>query len=123
MESKKLMLALASFILATSCSNKDSEIMPQIGETVDFIASMKMVSRATETAFDEGDKIGVYAVSTQANTASILQPSGNYADNVRYTYNNGKFTNAQGIVRPTDTELRYCMYSVRYQRNFRMAAE
>ena len=107
MESKKLMLALASFILATSCSNKDSEIMPQVGETVDFTASMKTVSRATETTFEEGDKIGVYAVNAQANTASILQPSGNYADNVRYTYNNGKFINAQGIVRPTDSGLRY----------------
>ena len=107
MESKKLMLALASFILVTSCSNKDSEIMPQIGETVDFTASMKTVSRATETTFEEGDKIGVYAVNAQANTASILQPSGNYADNVRYTYNNGKFINAQGIVRPTDSGLRY----------------
>ena len=107
MESKKLMLALASFILATSCSNQDSEIMPQVGETVDFTASMKTVSRATETTFEEGDKIGVYAVNAQANTASILQPSGNYADNVRYTYNNGKFINAQGIVRPTDSGLRY----------------
>ena len=107
MESKKLMLALASFILVTSCSNKDSEIMPQIGETVDFTASMKTVSRATETTFEEGDKIGVYAVNAQANTASILQPSGNYADNVRYPYNNGKFINAQGIVRPTDSGLRY----------------
>lgn len=107
MESKKLMLALASFILVTSCSNKDSEIMPQVGETVDFTASMKTVSRATETTFEEGDKIGVYAVNAQANTASILQPSGNYADNVRYTYNNGKFINAQGIVRPTDSGLRY----------------
>ena len=107
MESKKLMLALASFILATSCSNKDSEIMPQVGETVDFTASMKTVSRATETTFEEGDKIGVYAVNAQTNTVSILQPSGNYADNVRYTYNNGKFINAQGIVRPTDSGLRY----------------
>lgn len=66
-----------------------------------------MVTRATETAFEDGDKIGVYAVNAQENTASQLLSNGNYADNVCYTYDNGKFMNKQGIVRPTDCGLRY----------------
>ena len=107
MEYRKLMPALVSLILATSCSNKESEIMPQGDENIVFTASMKTVSRATETAFEEGDKIGVYAVDAQENTLSQLLTNGNYADNVCYTYSGGKFVNQKGIIRPTDGGLRY----------------
>lgn len=107
MEYRKLMPALVSLILATSCSNKESEIMPQGDKNIVFTASMKTVSRATETAFEEGDKIGVYAVDAQENTLSQLLTNGNYADNVCYTYSGGKFVNQKGIIRPTDGGLRY----------------
>ena len=104
---RKLMLALASCIFVASCSKEENGILPQSEGDVVFTASMKTVARATETSFEEGDKIGVYAVSTQANTASQLLSSGNYADNVCYTYRDGMFVNQQGIVRPTDGGLRY----------------
>ena len=107
MKHTALLLAMASLILAASCSNKEEEIIPSNNGCTVFTAEMKTLSRATETNFENGDKIGVFAVQAQANTGTSLLPSGNYADNVCYTYNSGKFINAQGIVRPTDTGLRY----------------
>ena len=104
---RKLMFVLASVVLATSCSNDDFDSLRQSSDNIVFTASMKTIARATETAFDEGDKIGVYAVSAQENVAAQLLPNGNYADNVCYTYDGSKFVNAQGIVHPTDGSLRY----------------
>ena len=107
MKYRNLMLALASCFLVASCSKEEIETLPKNEGDVVFTASMRTVARATETSFEEGDKIGVYAVSAQENTASQLLPKGNYADNVCYTYSGGKFVNQQGIVRPTDGGLRY----------------
>ena len=107
MKYRNLMLALASCFFVASCSKEEIETLPQNEGDVVFTASMRTVARATETSFEEGDKIGVYAVSAQENTASQLLSKGNYADNVCYTYSGGKFVNQQGIVRPTDGGLRY----------------
>lgn len=43
--------------------------------------------RATETAFESGDKIGIYATEYSGDVASPLQISGNWANNVATTYN------------------------------------
>lgn len=107
MKCKNLMLALTSCIFVASCHKEEIETLPQNEGDVVFTVSMRTVARATETSFEEGDKIGVYAVRAQENTASQLLSNGNYADNVCYTYSGGKFVNQQGIVRPTDGGLRY----------------
>lgn len=44
-------------------------------------------TRATDTIFEEGDRIGIYAVES----GQVLKTSGNYADNRQYTYRSGKF--------------------------------
>ena len=44
-------------------------------------------TRATDTTFDDGDKIGIYAVE---NGKTFVE-SGNYADNRQYSYQAGKF--------------------------------
>ena len=46
------------------------------------------VTRATETAFESGDKIGLYVVETPAP----LQVSGNYVNNLQATYNGSLWT-------------------------------
>lgn len=104
----KMMLAMASCVIAASCSNTGEQIYPEKGEkNVSFTASMKTLSRATETAFEENDKIAVYAVQEDGSGNTILKSSGNYADFVTYTYQGGKFVNEQGIVCPTDFGVRY----------------
>jgi|GEM_PF-1028826 len=105
---KKMMLALASCVIVASCSNTDESISPVEDKgSVSFTASMKSLSRATETEFEEGDRIAVYAMQEDENGSTTLKPSGNYADNVTYTYTAGKFTNAKGIACPASFGVRY----------------
>lgn len=50
--------------------------------------STSMTSRATDQAFETGDNIGLYVVNHNADgSAASLQTSGNYVDNMKYTYN------------------------------------
>ena len=105
---KKIMLALTSCIVAASCSNVDERMSSVLAENnVRFTASMNTVTRATETEFEEGDQIAVYAVQEGEDGNTVLNSSGNYADGVTYTYTGGKFTNAKGIVRPANFGVRY----------------
>ena len=105
---KKMMLALASCVIVASCSNTDESISPAEDKgCVSFTASMKSLSRATETEFEEGDGIAVYAMQEDENGSTTLKPSGNYADDVTYTYTAGKFTNAKGIACPANFGVRY----------------
>ena len=105
---KKMMLALASCVIVASCSNTDESISPAEDKgCVSFTASMKSLSRATETEFEEGDRIAVYAMQEDENGSTTLKPSGNYADDVTYTYTAGKFTNAKGIACPANFGVRY----------------
>lgn len=105
---KKMMLALASCVIVASCSNTDESMSPAEDKgCVSFTASMKSLSRATETEFEEGDQIAVYAMQEDANGSTTLKPSGNYADDVTYTYTAGKFTNAKGIACPASFGVRY----------------
>lgn len=107
MNYRKLMLAMASAVLVASCSSNGEEVRPeQKQESVSFTASMKTLSRATETSFEENDKILVYAVKDEGN-GTVLKSSGNYADRITYTYQGNKFVNDQGIVRPTEFGVRY----------------
>ena len=104
---RKLMLAMASAALVASCSSNGEEVRPdQKQESVSFTASMKTLSRATETSFEENDQIIVYAVKDEGNGIE-LKASGNYANYVKYTYRGNKFVNDQGIVRPTEFGVRY----------------
>lgn len=98
---------MASAALVASCSSNGEEVRPdQKQESVSFTASMKTLSRATETSFEENDQIIVYAVKDEGN-GTELKASGNYANYVKYTYRGNKFVNDQGIVRPTEFGVRY----------------
>ena len=105
---QKMMLAVASCVIAASCSNSEEQIFPEeVKKSVSFTASMRNLSRATETEFEENDKIAVYAVQEDESGNTILKSSGNYADFVTYTYQGGKFVNELGIVCPSDFGVRY----------------
>ena len=43
------------------------------------------ITRATDTAFENGDKVGIYVV----NQPDALKASGNHADNIGFTYSGG----------------------------------
>ena len=54
-------------------------------------------TRATETAFESGDVIGLYATEYAGEVAAPLQISGNWANNVATTYNGSVWTPAKKI--------------------------
>jgi len=64
--------------------------------SVNFRATIAPNSRATETAFEEGDAISVFAVDPKVGME--LKASGNYADNVKYTYTGGRFEAGSGAI-------------------------
>ena len=47
------------------------------------------ITRATETAFESGDKVGLFVVNRNTDgSAATLNTSGNYVDNMLYSYSN-----------------------------------
>lgn len=78
-----------------SCGGSDDPVSPVTPPTPDK-PSAKMpisistnITRATETAFESGDKVGLFVVNRNADgSAASLNTSGNYVDNMLYTYTN-----------------------------------
>ena len=79
-----------------SCEN--SEDIPIVEDGVMQIEVLHpSATRATETAFESGDKIGLYATEYNGDVASPLQISGNWANNVATTYNGTTWIPAKKI--------------------------
>ena len=92
-------------ILTAACSQDAEEFTKELNAKqssvpVSFNASFgNATTRATDTAFETGDMIGVWAVSSSAT----LKYSENFADNVTYRFTNGSFTPTNsGITLPSD---------------------
>ena len=88
-------LAVATLVLV-GCEN--SENIPVVEDGVMQIEVLHpSATRATETAFESGDKIGLYATEYNGDVASPLQISGNWANNVATTYNGTTWTPAKKV--------------------------
>lgn len=75
---RTLLLVAAAALMATSCDVETPEDDLQ-GARISVSAQMYGFTKATDTAFEEGDKIGLHIVTNAA-----------YLDNALYTYQNGK---------------------------------
>ena len=83
-------------LLMVGCEN--SEDIPVVEDGVMQIEVLHpSATRATETAFEGGDKIGLYATEYNGDIASPLQISGNWANNVATTYDGAIWTPAKKI--------------------------
>lgn len=73
-----------------ACSNSDTEEMPKNAKEtpMTFSVSHPSQTRATATAFEEGDKIGLYV----ADVSMPLEFSGNLVNNEQLTLTAGKWT-------------------------------
>lgn len=104
---------LFSFI--TACSDSESESV--IGEVtrskkIKFTAGISKNTRASETEFDEGDEISVFAVNSSAGS-STLKPAGyNYADNRNYVYRDNMFTSYNPVSVNQGQNLSLAYYAV-----------
>lgn len=84
-------IGLLSIVLF-SCSSSDSVIEteppPTPTEKLPINISSSVSSSAIDLAFEVGDSIGLYVVNHYADgSVAALQVSGNYVDNMQYTYN------------------------------------
>lgn len=93
---KRYIAMISLALLAIGCENSGN--IPVVEDGVMQINVLHpSATRATETAFESDDKIGIYATEYSGDVASPLQISGNWANNVATTYNGTTWTPAKKI--------------------------
>ena len=92
---KRLLLYTSFLLITLSCQQQEINLDPGAMD-IQFIHPAA-VTRATETAFESGDKIGLYVVETPAP----LQVSGNYVNNLQATFNGSQWTGDSGLRWPS----------------------
>ena len=105
---KNFLVMVACAVALAACTTKE-EVEPQTSQYVRFYPLM---TRATETQFEQGDQISISAVHPTAGTE--LKTSGNYADNIPYVFSGGMFVpeKEDGIKLPLGEESGLAYYAV-----------
>lgn len=97
---KLTFLSSMLLLVVTACSSggSNSETTPTtpVATKIPISLSCGINSRATDTGFDTNDKIGLFVVNYNNGASSALKLTGNYVDNMRFTYS-GKWTPDQVI--------------------------
>ena len=92
MDIKKLMAYLILPIAITSCSSvgndtEEEPVTPPTKKEIKISTNVSGITRATDTGFDTNDKCGLYVVNRgNDNSSNALKATGNYVDNMRFTY-------------------------------------
>lgn len=97
----KTILALLCPLLVVSCGKESLPISPegQDDMTVSFLGNIGPSTRATDSNFETGDAIGVFAIEkTSSNPDGDILTS-NHADNVKYSYSGGSFKGASTVIK------------------------
>ena len=82
-------LAVTTLLSLQGCENEEGTAIHS-RDTVYFEIDAGG-ARATETTFETGDAIGVYAAVRMSSAPATLKTSGNYADNKRFVWNGSQF--------------------------------
>lgn len=106
---KKLFFLAVITATIFSCNNIDepTPITPPVDETKIPISIATNITRVTDSAFEQGDKVGIYVV----NEPNELAVSGNHVDNMGFTYSS-KWTPDEEIYWKDQTTkaVFYCYY-------------
>lgn len=79
----KFFALLAAIAAMVSCSKNRGDT-PDVPETDKLPINISTtLTRATDSAFEQGDKVGIFVV----NEPDVLEASGNHVDNMAFTYN------------------------------------
>ena len=97
-----------AMLLAGSCSsdnNPDEPEPPSPGLLpIKLSCSISApASRATDTAFETGDRIGLYVANYAGSTPPILQTAGNHVDNMPFSYSGNTWTSQSSVYWEDDT--------------------
>ena len=82
-------LAMTTLLSLQGCENEEGTAIHS-RDTVSFEIDAGG-ARATETTFETGDAVGVYAAVRMSSAPATLKTSGNYADNKRFVWNGSQF--------------------------------
>lgn len=89
--------------LVASCSSGTEETPSSVPIPISLSCGITpAATRATDTGFETGDRIGLYVVNYEGGTAGSLQATGNHVDNMQFTYD-GTWTPATPIYWKDDT--------------------
>ncbi|MDO5489730.1 MAG: fimbrillin family protein [Bacteroidaceae bacterium] len=92
---KILFLSTMAALIMSGCTQREEELaIPS--DQMQFAVEYPN-TRATDTAFEPNDAMGVYVTQYDNDKAVPLQISGNYANNVKSTYNGTKWENSPAI--------------------------
>lgn len=121
MKNLDLLAFSTAIMLAMSACSSDSKdeptppVVPQQPTEADngvtFTSTLSDLARATDTSFESGDAISVWAVepaSSTTTTPGTLRSSGNYANNVPFSFDGTHFRPANSkIEKDADKRLNY----------------
>ena len=90
---KKIFIASLASMMAIGCARENMETSPdgredtEVGK-ITLTGSIDQVyqTRVNDNGFADGDRIGIYVVDYDGETAGVLKTSGNRADNVWHKY-------------------------------------
>lgn len=104
---KKIFIFAATVVAFVSCKPAISPLENTVNEPMKIHLSMGLETKVTDTAFENGDKVGVYVVHEFGD----LLTSGNHYDNIEHTFN-GSWVGAETMywmdkTSPADF---YCYY-------------
>ena len=83
---KKYIALAALALVAMGCERENIDNTPVVDDGVMRIEALHPSTRATETSFENGDVIGLYATTYEGDQATPLQISGNWINNEALTY-------------------------------------
>lgn len=107
---KFFLLAATVCTILSSCSkgeeptiNTTPKPTPEAQVKIPINLSIGNYTRANDTAFASGDKVGIYVVNYNGSTAGTLATSDNHVTNMQFTYNNSAWNPATAIYWKDDT--------------------
>ena len=103
----KVMAAVLLAMGLTGCQQEENEVVINEHPTVERVTFLpQLQTRASETAFEQNDEIGIFAV---ARGYQLDYGKNNYAENVRYRYNGTQFeaVNDNEAIIPAEDGLAY----------------
>ena len=89
---KKYIAIIALALVAMSCEKDNIDNTTVVEDGVMRIEALHPSTRATETSFENGDVIGLYATTYEGEQAMPLQISGNWINNEALTYNGSSWS-------------------------------
>ena len=90
---KFLFLAVAVCTILASCSKSEDPVnptpdpKPEAQSKIPIKLSIGDYTKANDSAFENGDKVGIYVVNYNNTTPGTLANSGNHVNNMQFTYN------------------------------------